>query len=67
MRGARSLEESAARDAARTWMRIDHELVDRAALVPLVNPRQIEFTSRRVRNFQHHSYLSLIADQVWLT
>jgi hypothetical protein len=32
-----------------------------------VSPRRIEFSSKRVRNFQHHAYLNLIDDQVWLT
>ena len=49
------------------WQRVDREIVDRAALVPLVNPRATAFVSRRVRNFQQHAYLSFIADQVWLT
>jgi hypothetical protein len=66
MRQARSLESSSPRDAACFWARIDREIVDRAALVPLVNPRQVDFVSARVRNFQHHSYLGFIADQVWL-
>jgi hypothetical protein len=66
MRQARSLEATRPRAGARLWRKIDREFVDRAALVPLVNPRQAEFVSRRIRNFQHHAYLGLIADQVWL-
>ena len=66
MRDARSLESTNPRAGALLWQRVDREIVDRAALVPLVNPRVIAFTSRRLRNFQQHAYLSLIADQVWL-
>ena len=66
MRQARALESTRPRAAARLWARIDREIVDQAALVPLINPRQIDFVSARVRNFQHHSYLGFFADQVWL-
>ena len=66
MRRARSLEATRPRDAARLWARIDREVVDQAALVPLINVRAIDFVSARVRNLQHHPYLGLIADQVWL-
>jgi peptide/nickel transport system substrate-binding protein len=67
MRAARARESSAPRAAARLWTRIDREIVDQAALVPLVNPRWLEFSSTRLRNFQQHPYLNVIADQVWLT
>ena len=40
------------------------KLVDRAAWVPLVNPRQIEFVSKRVRNHEHHALLGIIVDQL---
>jgi peptide/nickel transport system substrate-binding protein len=63
---ARSLEATRPRAAARLWEEIDRDIVDRAALVPLVNPRLVDFHSQRVGNSQHHAYLSLIADQVWL-
>jgi peptide/nickel transport system substrate-binding protein len=66
MRRARALEASDPRAAAALWSRIDHELVDRAAWVPLVNERQIDFVSARVTNFQHHPYWDILADQLAL-
>jgi ABC-type transport system substrate-binding protein len=63
MRRARSLETTRPGAAARLYTRIDHEIVDRAALVPLVNPRQTDFVSARVHNLQHHAYLGPIVDQ----
>ena len=63
---ASSLDSTNPRAAALLWAKIDREIVDRAALVPLVNPRQTVFVSRRIANFQEHSYLGLIADQVRL-
>jgi peptide/nickel transport system substrate-binding protein len=63
---ARAREASDARAAAALWKGIDHKLVDRAAWVPLVNERQIDFVSRRVKNFQHHPYWDILVDQLEL-
>jgi hypothetical protein len=48
------------------WARIDRELVDRAAWVPLVNPHWADLVSRHVHNFEDFPNLGLIADQVAL-
>jgi hypothetical protein len=45
---------------------VDHELVDRAVWVPMVNLRSTEFVSRRLRNYQFNPVGGFIADQVWL-
>jgi len=63
---AQSLKATRPQAAAALWARIDRELVDRAAWVPLVNERGIDFLSARVRNYQVHPYWGLIADQLWL-
>jgi ABC-type transport system substrate-binding protein/DNA-binding SARP family transcriptional activator len=48
------------------WERLDHELVDRAVLVPLVNPQWVDVVSKRVHNYVSFPNLGLIADQVTL-
>jgi peptide/nickel transport system substrate-binding protein len=63
---AQSLKATAPRAAASVWARIDHELVDRAAWVPLIDERGIDFVSARVGNYQVHPYWGIIADQLWL-
>jgi DNA-binding SARP family transcriptional activator/ABC-type transport system substrate-binding protein len=63
---AQALEAGHPRAAASLWARIDRELVDRAAWVPLVNGRQIDFVSSRVTSFQHHPYWDILADQLEL-
>jgi YVTN family beta-propeller protein len=63
---AQSLKAAAPRAAASLWARIDHELVDRAVWVPLIDERGIDFVSARVGNYQLNSYGGLIADQLWL-
>lgn len=64
IRLARSLEATNPRAAASVWARADRTVVDQAAWVPLVNPRLIDFVSARVRNYQHHPYWGILADQL---
>jgi YVTN family beta-propeller protein len=66
IRRAQALEATNARGASALWANIDRELVGRAAWVPLVNPRQIDFVSKRVGNYQHDPYGGILADQLWL-
>nr|MBA3736932.1 ABC transporter substrate-binding protein [Actinomycetota bacterium] len=48
------------------WSRIDRELVDKAPLVPLVNPKQVDFLSRRVGNYQYNPQWGVLLDQLWV-
>jgi peptide/nickel transport system substrate-binding protein len=59
-----ALEATDARAAAAAWATLDRTISDRAAWVPLVNPRYVDFLSARVGNYQHHPVLGLIADQL---
>jgi YVTN family beta-propeller protein len=52
--------------AARLWARLDRELVDRGAWVPLVNPRTDDFVSRRVQNYLYSFAGGVLADQLSL-
>jgi YVTN family beta-propeller protein len=52
--------------ASERWARLERELVDRALLVPLVNPKQIDFVSRRVGNYQHHPVFGMLISQLWV-
>jgi peptide/nickel transport system substrate-binding protein len=54
------------RGANAAWATIDRQVVDRAALLPLVDLKGIDFVSARVRNYQFHPYSGIIADQLWL-
>jgi YVTN family beta-propeller protein len=63
---ARLLNATNTRAAANIWAKIDRQLVDAAAVVPLINGHGIDFVSARVRNYQFHPYSGLIADQLWL-
>jgi peptide/nickel transport system substrate-binding protein len=64
VRRAQALQGEDSPAAATLWARLDRELVNRAAAVPLVNPRQIDFVSARVTNYQHNPVFGLLADQL---
>jgi peptide/nickel transport system substrate-binding protein len=63
---ARLLEATNPREAASLWAQIDRSLVDRAASLPMVNERGIDFLSARARNYQSHPFWGMLADQIWL-
>jgi len=48
------------------WAKIDRELVDQAPVVPLVNPKQIDFVSQRVGNYQYNPQWGILLDQLWV-
>ena len=52
--------------ADQLWARIDHELVDQAPLVPLVNRTWIDFVSKRVGNYQFSWQAGPLLDQLWI-
>ena len=52
--------------ADQLWARIDHELVNRAPLVPLVNRTWIDFISKRVGNYQVSWQPGPLLDQFWV-
>lgn len=65
--GRASLVEAAdPRRAAADWADIDRRAVDAAGWVPLVTPREVEFVSSRVRNYQFNPIWTVLPDQIWL-
>ena len=48
------------------WGAVDREVVDRAAAIPLFNPKAIEVVSRRVGNAQYNPQWGLLLDQLWV-
>ena len=66
MQRASALELQDSAQAAAQWDKVDHELVDRAIWVPTVNVRELEFVSKRLRNYQYHPVWGFMAGQIWL-
>jgi ABC-type transport system substrate-binding protein/DNA-binding SARP family transcriptional activator len=63
---AQTVGETNPKAADALWANIDHNVVDQALSVPLVNPHFVDFFSKRVRNYQADPALGLVADQVSL-
>ncbi|MGZ5297184.1 MAG: ABC transporter substrate-binding protein [Actinomycetota bacterium] len=52
--------------AAELWAEIDHDIVDRAPYVPLVNGLTLGLVSSRVGNFQYNPQWGVLLDQLWV-
>jgi peptide/nickel transport system substrate-binding protein len=48
------------------WGRLEREIIDRAIAIPLVNPKDIDFVSKRVGNYQRHPVLGVLISQFWV-
>jgi YVTN family beta-propeller protein len=66
MRRASALEATDAHRAEAAWADVDRRVVDAAGWVPLLTPREVEFVSSRVHNYQYHPIWGPLADQFWL-
>jgi YVTN family beta-propeller protein len=51
--------------ASSLWARLDREIVDQAPMVPLVNPKQVDFLSQRVGDYQYNPQWHVLVDQLW--
>lgn len=52
--------------ATEQWARLERQLLERAVVIPLVNPKEVTFVSRRVGNFQRHPVLGTLISQLWV-
>ena len=54
-------------DAAnKQWATVDHDVTDLAPWVELFNPKQINFVSKRVQDYQWSTQWYSLVDQAWL-
>jgi peptide/nickel transport system substrate-binding protein len=63
VRRADALEPTDLARADAAWARADRRAVDRAAWVPLVNPRELDFVSERLRDYRYDPPLGFLAAQ----
>ena len=66
VRRAHALEATDLARADAAWASADRRAVDRAAWVPLVNPRELDFVSERLRNYGYDPPLGFLAAQTSL-
>jgi YVTN family beta-propeller protein len=63
---ALTLQTTDAAAANALWARIDHEIVNQAAILPILNPNAFDFVSRRVGNYQYNQGSGGLRDQLWV-
>ena len=63
---ARVSAASAASGSSESWTALDRSVTDSAVVIPFINPKAIDFVSKRLQNYQHHPEFGLLIDQVWL-
>jgi ABC-type transport system substrate-binding protein/sugar lactone lactonase YvrE len=66
MKAALRLQVEAPAEAAARWAAIDHELVDAAPMVPLVNPIDIDLVSERLRHAERNPAIGPLFDKAWV-
>jgi peptide/nickel transport system substrate-binding protein len=63
---ARDKRSSDPAAATALWTRVDRALVDKAPIIPLVIPQELDVVSPRVRNYENNPALGVLLDQVWI-
>ena len=66
MRKATRLATTDPQQSHELWSQIEHDLVDQAPWVPLVNPIWTGLVSERLGNYQYHPYWGQLFDQMWV-
>jgi len=60
------LELSDPAKASAQWESIDREVTNDGIWVPYVNEREVDFVSKRLRNYEFNPVWGFLADQSWL-
>ena len=66
MRRAAALQVSHPAAGAARWAALEHEAVDNAALIGIVNPSDIDILSARIGHTERNPQLGVLLDQAWV-
>jgi len=66
MAQALTLEQSNMDDANRKWGEIDHAIMMKSPVVPVLHPKIIDFVSKRVGNYQFSKQFYMLVGQLWV-
>jgi YVTN family beta-propeller protein len=66
MQRAERLQSTDPRSANALWARAERLIVDQAPVLPLDNPKNVDFVSRRVGNYQFNPQWGVLLDQLWV-
>jgi YVTN family beta-propeller protein len=67
MARAAALQSRDPQAAAALWGKVDRDSVDEAPWVSIVNPRNFDFISGRVGNYQYNPQWGTLLDQLWVS
>jgi YVTN family beta-propeller protein len=63
---ARRLQVTNPPSANKLWGQIEREIMRQAPWVPMINPKLIDFVSRRVGDYQYNPEWGMLIDQLWV-
>ena len=63
---ARRLQFTNPRAANRQWAKIERAIMRQAPWVPMINPKLIDYVSRRVGDYQYNPEWGMLIDQLWV-
>jgi len=66
MQEALTLEQSSMDAANRKWGQIDQAIMAKSPVVPLLHPKIIDFTSKRVGNYKFSKQFYMLVGQLWV-
>ena len=66
MQEALKAERSSMDQANTLWGKVDQSVMAQAPMAPLITPKLIDFTSKRVGNYQFSKQFYMLVDQLWV-
>jgi peptide/nickel transport system substrate-binding protein len=66
MQQALAAERSSMDQANTLWGKVDQSVMAQAPVAPLITPKLIDFTSKRVGNYQFSKQFYMLVDQLWV-
>jgi len=65
MKDARVAERTSLDEANKKWAQVDKAVMTKAPVAPLFTPKLIDFTSKRVGNYQFSKQFYMLVSQLW--
>jgi peptide/nickel transport system substrate-binding protein len=66
MQQALAAERTSMDQANTLWGKVDQSVMEQAPMAPLITPKLIDFTSKRVGNYQFSKQFYMLVDQLWV-
>ncbi|MDQ1532079.1 MAG: peptide/nickel transport system substrate-binding protein [Microbacteriaceae bacterium] len=66
MQAALKTEQTSMSDADAEWAKVDKAVMTQAPIAPLFTPKLVDFTSKRVGNYQFSKQFYMLVSQLWV-